>query len=107
MSLGDRIDGWRICWVGGWDKCRVLFVVMVEREYEQPAAPGNGRVLPAESSWLPEIDIALSARASHISLPGDVPLGYLSFSPALATRMRPRLRISTTLRPVRSSLSSS
>jgi hypothetical protein len=29
--LGDRIDGWRVCWVGGWDKGKVLFVVMVER----------------------------------------------------------------------------
>jgi hypothetical protein len=28
--LGDRIDGWRVCWIGGWDKCHVLFVVMVE-----------------------------------------------------------------------------
>jgi hypothetical protein len=31
VSLGDRIDGWRVCWVGGWDHARVLFVVMVER----------------------------------------------------------------------------
>ena len=30
-TVGERIDGWRVCWVGGWDKCRVLFVVMVER----------------------------------------------------------------------------
>ena len=29
--LGDRIDGWRVCWLGGWDKGKVLFVVMVER----------------------------------------------------------------------------
>ena len=27
----DRIDGWRVCWIGGWDKGKVLFVVMVER----------------------------------------------------------------------------
>jgi hypothetical protein len=31
VALGDRIDGWRVCWIGGWDKCRVLFVVVVER----------------------------------------------------------------------------
>ena len=31
VVLGDRIDGWRVCWLGGWDKCRVVFVVMVER----------------------------------------------------------------------------
>jgi hypothetical protein len=30
-ELGDRIDGWRVCWLGGWDKGRVLFVVMVKR----------------------------------------------------------------------------
>jgi hypothetical protein len=30
-AVGDRIDGWRVCWVGGWDKGKVLFVVMVER----------------------------------------------------------------------------
>ena len=35
VSLGDRIDDWRVCWLGGWDKCRVFFVVMMEREYEQ------------------------------------------------------------------------
>jgi hypothetical protein len=46
VSLGDRIADWWVCWVGEWDKCRVLFVVMVEREYEQPAAPSNARVPP-------------------------------------------------------------
>jgi hypothetical protein len=30
-GMGDRIAGWRVCWVGGWDKGKVLFVVMVER----------------------------------------------------------------------------
>jgi hypothetical protein len=36
VALGDHINGWRVCWIGGWDKCRVFFVVMVEREYERP-----------------------------------------------------------------------
>src|SRR4051794_26852451 len=31
VAIGDRIDGWRVCWLGGWDKSRILFVVMVER----------------------------------------------------------------------------
>jgi hypothetical protein len=31
VGLGDRIDGWRVGWVGGWDHGKVLFVVMVER----------------------------------------------------------------------------
>jgi hypothetical protein len=25
------IDGWRVCWLGGWDKQRVFFVVMLTR----------------------------------------------------------------------------
>jgi hypothetical protein len=29
--VGERINGWRVCWLGGWDKGRVFFVVMVER----------------------------------------------------------------------------
>jgi hypothetical protein len=47
VSLGDRIDDWRICWLGGWDKSRVFFVVMVEKEHRQPAAPCNAHVSPA------------------------------------------------------------
>lgn len=31
VAIGDRIDAWRVCWIGGWDRCRVVFVVMVER----------------------------------------------------------------------------
>ena len=30
-ALGDQIDGWRVCWVGGLDRGKVLFVVMVSR----------------------------------------------------------------------------
>jgi hypothetical protein len=37
VGLGDRIEGWRVCWLGGWDKGRIFFVVMVERKY------GNSR----------------------------------------------------------------
>ena len=40
VSLGDHIDNWRVCWLGGWDKCHVFFVVMVSRESEQPEAYG-------------------------------------------------------------------
>ena len=49
VSLGDRIDNWRVSWLGGWDKCRVFFVVMVEREHEQPVAQCNAGMPPAES----------------------------------------------------------
>ena len=35
-ALGDRIDGWRVCWLGGWDRCRVFFLVMVESQDGSP-----------------------------------------------------------------------
>jgi hypothetical protein len=33
VAVGDEIDDWRVCWIGGWDRCRVFFVVMVVKEY--------------------------------------------------------------------------
>ena len=36
VALGDRIDGWRVCWLGGWDRGKVCFVVMVERVTRAP-----------------------------------------------------------------------
>lgn len=29
VALGDDIDGWRVCWLGGWDKARVFYIAMV------------------------------------------------------------------------------
>ena len=31
VELGHRIDGWRVCWVGGWDRQQIFYVVMVSR----------------------------------------------------------------------------
>jgi hypothetical protein len=31
VPLGARIDGWRVCWLGGWDRQRTFYVVMVSR----------------------------------------------------------------------------
>src|SRR5262249_7169717 len=33
VAIGGQVDGWRVCWIGGWDRCRVFFVVMRVREY--------------------------------------------------------------------------
>ena len=49
VSLGDCIDDWRICWLGGWDKCRVFFVVMVMKEHEQPAELPESKDAVSES----------------------------------------------------------
>ena len=29
VKLGDEIDGQLVCWVGGWDKAHVFYLVMV------------------------------------------------------------------------------
>ena len=29
--LGERINGWRVCWLGRWDRGRLFYLVMVER----------------------------------------------------------------------------
>ncbi len=34
VALGSRFDDWRVCWLGGWDKGKVFFVVMVERHVQ-------------------------------------------------------------------------
>ena len=31
VALGFEIDGWRVCWLGGWGKNRLFFFVMVMR----------------------------------------------------------------------------
>jgi hypothetical protein len=31
VELGHRIDGWCVCWLGGWDRPRIFYVVMVSR----------------------------------------------------------------------------
>jgi hypothetical protein len=31
VELGEDVDGWRVSWVGGWDKGRVFYVAMVLR----------------------------------------------------------------------------
>ena len=31
VELGHRIGRWRVTWLGGWDKQRVFFMVMVLR----------------------------------------------------------------------------
>ena len=30
-TLGEQIDGWKVCWLGGWGKGRLFYWVMVTR----------------------------------------------------------------------------
>ena len=35
-ALGDRLDGWTVCWLGGWDRGKVFFVVMLKKVIPLP-----------------------------------------------------------------------
>jgi hypothetical protein len=43
VDLGDDIDGWRVCWLGGWDKGRVLYVAMVLRVFRKTSSRERSR----------------------------------------------------------------
>jgi hypothetical protein len=43
VEWGHNIDGWRVCWLGGWDKGRVFYVVMAMRVKHE------GRMRPKKS----------------------------------------------------------
>jgi hypothetical protein len=47
VELGEDLDGWRVCWLGGWDKGRVLFVVMANRVTDVPRQETAVPPLPA------------------------------------------------------------
>ena len=36
VELGDDLDGWRMCWLGGCEMCRVLSKQMVKRVTGMP-----------------------------------------------------------------------
>jgi hypothetical protein len=40
VPVGHWIDDWRVIWVGGWDRGRIFFVVMVERSTQTRTAAG-------------------------------------------------------------------
>ena len=31
VKLGEQIDGWRVCWLGGWSRHRLFYLVMLVR----------------------------------------------------------------------------
>jgi hypothetical protein len=34
VELGREVDGWRVCWLGGWSKHNLFYLVMVVRRRE-------------------------------------------------------------------------
>ena len=43
VERGDDIYGWRVCWVGGWDKGRVFYVAMVLRVFRKTSSRERSR----------------------------------------------------------------
>jgi hypothetical protein len=41
-ALGDYIGGWRVCWLGGWSRDQLFYMVMVVRA---KAGPNSARVM--------------------------------------------------------------
>ena len=31
VELGSRFDDWQVCWLGGWDKHRLFYLVMLAK----------------------------------------------------------------------------
>jgi hypothetical protein len=40
VALGDDIDGWRVCWLGGWGRDQLFYLVMVVRVKTAPPSAG-------------------------------------------------------------------
>ena len=38
VELGSRFDDWQVCWLGGWDKHRHFYLVMLgEGDFQEAA----------------------------------------------------------------------
>ena len=47
-ELGDEIEGRRVCWLGGWSKYRIFYLVMFVRcaDAYDKSTSDDGNVLP-------------------------------------------------------------
>ncbi len=54
VTLGVEIDGWRVCWLGGWGKHEMFYFVMVMRVIEKPKSCFPGK--PVTPVRLPAIE---------------------------------------------------
>jgi hypothetical protein len=50
VELGDDIDGWRVCWLGGWDKGRVFYLAMVLRVRKTSSRERRSAISPRTST---------------------------------------------------------
>ena len=52
VALGSRFDDWRVCWLGGWAKHRMFYLVMLVRVL--PDTRSGLRALGTAENILPE-----------------------------------------------------
>ena len=45
VAIGSRFDDWEVCWLGGWTRHRLSFLVMLVRVI-QPSQPGDAVATP-------------------------------------------------------------
>ena len=44
VELGSRFDDWQVCWLGGWDKHRHFYMVMLMKvAFKKPFTPSSTR----------------------------------------------------------------
>jgi hypothetical protein len=36
VTIGSQFDDWEVCWLGGWAKHRLFYLVMVVRAWSNP-----------------------------------------------------------------------
>ena len=39
VTIGSRFGEWRVCWIGGWTRDRLSYLVMVARPIEHRSLP--------------------------------------------------------------------
>jgi hypothetical protein len=73
-GIGEQIDNWRVCWIDGWDKCRILFVEIVESFGDpEQISLRHSRVTPILRAYLTFSLAAYNAGSFRISLHGRHP----------------------------------
>jgi hypothetical protein len=66
LELGSRFDDWQVCWLGGWDKHRHFYLVMLvkvtfKKRRKQKTPPG--KYLPRIRMY--NLAISRNAAKSH------------------------------------------
>jgi len=48
VTIGSCFGDWEVCWLGGWTRCRLRYLVMVVRvaRDEPPAPTQEARIAP-------------------------------------------------------------